>query len=371
MKKIFTTVIASIISLSIFFTSSANAFSINSSSRSENFIVSRDSRRVNETDEKDIPNFSVLEEENVNESPEEKAVREEEEAANIATEQEEASVESITPELEVSTEAKNLTVRRVGSERERNAPTIRRVIRLSPNINTELNFEELINLQNYDYLERAFEIAQLFQQSLDTNTLEFNLDKAMNSVRSRADLKLENVLNKNITKKSAQPAVVADELIKYLQSVGVNISSDKKTQYTNIIASAFSNLKNKKESAWIFWNKATSKSCSYNYNILFAIQDESTGNKLVVVPVALKITVNVVKEKILFIKIREKHSYNVNIKALRVSDNKQSVVVTRPIRTLPDRPSRTAGTTVTTRNSPIRESNGRRTSNTGASRTRQ
>ena len=55
-----------------------------------------------------------------------------------------------------------------------------------------------------------------------------------------------------------------------------------------------------------------------NYNIFFAIQNEETGSVILALPMSLTITVDIEKESVLWITVKDDESYKVNVQAMQV-----------------------------------------------------
>lgn len=180
-----------------------------------------------------------------------------------------------------------------------------------------INYQEILEVDP-EYQFAALELAQLFQDAINPDTLYFDFNKAIGLVKQDKNLAITGTLNQTISKNSAEVSVVIDELAKLLTNLGIKLTPERMGSYSQTISQAFTNLQEKKDSAFIFWNKTTAKSTTYTYNIFFAIQNSKTGRLMAGLPVGLTITVDVEKQKVLFITVKDKHSYNVNVKAIQV-----------------------------------------------------
>lgn len=196
---------------------------------------------------------------------------------------------------------------------------INKVVLLSvnPDQNKVVNYQEILDVDpQYQFM--ALELAQLFQDAINPDTLYFDFNKAIGLVKQDKSLAITGTLNQTISKNSAQVSVVIDELARLLANLGVKLTPERLGSYAETITQAFTNLEERKDNAFIFWNKTTAHSTTYTYNIFFAIQNSKTGRLMAGLPVGLTITVDVEKKKVLGITTKDKHSYNVNVKAIQV-----------------------------------------------------
>ncbi len=128
-----------------------------------------------------------------------------------------------------------------------------------------------------------------------------------------------STINQEIQQSNNQVSVMLDKLVNLLKQVtGVVLPEVQTQQFASTIKEAFSNLNTQKDEAWIFWQKKEGHKTTYQYNILFAIQNQNTGSVIIALPISLTITVNLEKEKVLFITLEDKHDYEVKVQAIEV-----------------------------------------------------
>lgn len=162
---------------------------------------------------------------------------------------------------------------------------------------SSLVFDEFNNIDR-DYWYRASDICNLYGNSLDNNTFELNLEKAIQATNEKSNLIIAGILNVEPNKRLEKIEDVINEIIYYLGTIGINLSQTKKQGYIDHFNNNF--IKEKEKHIIL-------------HQTIFAIQYEDTGNKLVAAPLQFEIKVNSGK----------KRSYNLKIKALKVIDNGQ------------------------------------------------
>lgn len=175
-----------------------------------------------------------------------------------------------------------------------------------------LHFKTLFNVEA-KYIPQALAISRVFQNAL-TSTLSFDTPKAID-VANAAGLTIDNVINFHVASDSPEKtiAIVSDHID---DVIGGSVSDSFKNKILDSIKTGFLNLNRNSESAWIFWSKESSNSTSYNYNLLFAIQQ---NQRLIAIPLGMLVNVDVSEEKVLFITISSHACYAVNLDGLKVS----------------------------------------------------
>ncbi|MCM1251969.1 MAG: hypothetical protein NC321_04045 [Clostridium sp.] len=187
-----------------------------------------------------------------------------------------------------------------------------------------INFNQIYSLPA-EYIPQAISMSQVFQKAIistkmdGTECLKFDFNKAKDIINQHSEMAIVGLINQTVSQNSAQVSVMVDKVIELLKNVlTVTLTDQQKESYEKAISSAFQGLKEQSESAWIFWQHSESHKTTYQYNIFFAIKNEQTGNVMLGLPVSLTITVDLEKEKVLGITVKDKHNYSVNVQAIQV-----------------------------------------------------
>ncbi len=204
-------------------------------------------------------------------------------------------------------------------------------IMLMPNSNKEdINFKQIFSIDS-KYVGQACEMSRVFQDAVVSTKIEgkdclkFDFDKALQLVKSHKEMALVGIINQTISQSSSQASVMVNKVMELMKSVlSVTLTASQKKSYEECIEQAFSNLAVQEDSAFIFWQRTEAHKTTYQYNILFAIQNEETGGVILALPIALTITVEVDKEHVLGITIKDKENYSVNIQAIQVVEPLQA-----------------------------------------------
>lgn len=196
--------------------------------------------------------------------------------------------------------------------------------------NTDTNGEGQINFKQIyalspQYISQAISISRVFQDALVSITidgnecLKFDFSKALDIVRKHDEMAVVGTINQTISQSSAQASVMVDKVMNLLKNVlTITLTENQKKTYEESINSAFTNLRTQSEDAWIFWQHQRSQKTTYQYNIFFAIQNEETGGVMLGLPISLTITVDLDKEQVLGITIKDKQDYSVTVQALQI-----------------------------------------------------
>ena len=109
-------------------------------------------------------------------------------------------------------------------------------------------------------------------------------------------------------------------VVDYMKNIlQVALPAAQTAAITTSISNVFTQLSPQKEEAWIFWKSEEANKTSYQYNIMFAIQNASTGLFLFGLPVGLTIEADIEKQQLLFITLKDKVSYEVRLQAMKVA----------------------------------------------------
>ncbi|NEO52085.1 MAG: delta-endotoxin CytB [Okeania sp. SIO3B5] len=180
------------------------------------------------------------------------------------------------------------------------------------------NFKSIFSVEK-KYLPQALEMSQVFQQAINHKTLEFDFDKALQLVQEHTEMAVVGTINQTIQQSTAQVSAMVDKLKALLKTILMaTLQPQQEAQYSEAITQAFTNLAPQEGNAWIFWKSEEAHKTTYQYNILFAIQNKSTGSVMAALPIGLTIEVNIDKKQVLFITIKDQHEYNVQVKAITV-----------------------------------------------------
>lgn len=182
------------------------------------------------------------------------------------------------------------------------------------------NFDNIISISDPAVLLKALTTAQLFQQALvpaENNSLRFDVNKALELVKSVPGLSVTNYTDISQETKDSKTSVMVDMVLKTIETVlGIALAPDPMKQLQAAIEGAYVGLDEKKEDAWIFWEKRVAQKTTYQYNITFSVEAGDTGLLLLTCPMGLTIEVNKSYERVLFITLQDSESYSSRIQAL-------------------------------------------------------
>ncbi|CAJ1909100.1 TPA: cytolytic delta-endotoxin (insecticidal protein) [Aeromonas salmonicida] len=187
----------------------------------------------------------------------------------------------------------------------------------------QINFNEIFSITDPNIAPQAFAMAQVFQQALvptdDKKSLRFDVQTAINLIKKHPEMAVINFTDQVVEQSNSAVQLMVDKVLEILSKVlGVVLGAAPKQKLTESIASAFTGLDEQKNDAWIFWEHTTAHKTTYQYNILFGVQSKETGLFLYGLPMGMEITVDIEKEKVLFITLKDKESYRVHLQSLSV-----------------------------------------------------
>ncbi len=122
-----------------------------------------------------------------------------------------------------------------------------------------------------------------------------------------------------IQETQANVGYMTQAVVHALKENGIMITENLENTYKNAIKNAFTNLAPQKSGSWIFWQKDEVHKTTYQYNMLFAIQNESTGLFLKALSLGLTITVDIDRKAVLGITTEDKNDYEVIIDFLELA----------------------------------------------------
>ncbi|SFX64913.1 toxin [Thermoactinomyces sp. DSM 45891] len=175
-----------------------------------------------------------------------------------------------------------------------------------------------------EYIDQCLQMASLFDSAIDPNTFHFDLQKAIAIANDPDnDLTLLGQLDTQVYEtKYLEIATMADQIMNQLSDF-LNApfpEGDLKNQLTAAMQNTFANLNTQEDSAWIFWSDEQASNTTYLYNILFAVEVHTvSGPAVYVCPMGFEISVDIEKEKVLFITIHDSHTYSVRLQAVNAA----------------------------------------------------
>lgn len=187
----------------------------------------------------------------------------------------------------------------------------------------QVNFNEIFSITDPNIAPQAFAMAQVFQNALvptdDKKSLRFDVTKAIGLIKQHPEMAVINFTDQVVEQSNSAVTVMVDKVLDILNKVlGVVLGAAPKAKLVEAISSAFTNLNEQKDSAWIFWEKSEAHKTTYQYNILFGVQSKETGLFLYGLPMGMEIVVDIEKERVLFITLKDKESYRVHLQSLSV-----------------------------------------------------
>lgn len=149
------------------------------------------------------------------------------------------------------------------------------------------------------YIPEALRITKLFENAIDSD-LKFNLSQA-EQIAQTAKLIIDKVIDSNIIRHNGSSADLFNDFQTKLENqYGISLSAKQIQSAQNFFRAAFTDLPQENENAWIFWSKDSSNKTSYYYRTIYATTKNDQGQTyLIVSPVALKVSVSIVTERIL------------------------------------------------------------------------
>jgi len=182
------------------------------------------------------------------------------------------------------------------------------------------NFDNILSITDPTVLVTALKTAALFQQALvpaENHSLRFDVQKAISLVQQNPELSVTNYTD--ITRETANSAVsvMTDMVLATIKTVlGIVLAPNPAKQLQAAIEGAYVGLDERKDNAWIFWERRQAHKTTYQYNIPFSVEAGPTGLVLLTCPMGLTIEVNQDYERVLFITLRNSESYACRIQAL-------------------------------------------------------
>lgn len=182
------------------------------------------------------------------------------------------------------------------------------------------NFDNIVSITDPSVLVTAIKTANLFQNALvpaENDSLRFDVQKGLKLAKSDPNLSVTNFTDIFHETSDSRTSVMTDMVIKTINTVlGIALAPEPTKQLQAAIEGSYVGLDEKKDDAWIFWEKKQAHKTTYQYNITFSVEAGDTGLLLLTCPMGLTIEVNKEYERVLFITLKDKESYQSRIQAL-------------------------------------------------------
>jgi hypothetical protein len=188
----------------------------------------------------------------------------------------------------------------------------------------QLKFKEIFAITDQRAATKALTMAQFFHGALveapdNPGTLEFDVVRAKSLVDANSSYALVEFRDEKLTQQTAEVSAMVNMVVEYMHNIlQVALTAAQTAAITTSITNVFTQLSPQKEDAWIFWKSEEAHKSSYQYNIMFALQNASTGLFIFGLPVGLTIEANINKQELLFITLKDKVSYEVRLQAMKV-----------------------------------------------------
>jgi hypothetical protein len=204
------------------------------------------------------------------------------------------------------------------------------VIYLNATAEQPEQYQEIMAIDDIDYVMQALSISALLNGAIDIETGRFDSARGREIIRDynqmlpaedkKYQFALMNTYQSTVMQENSLVSGMIDKILDVLKNaIGVALGQSSVDQVTAAVTDAFTNLKSQDGDAWIFWEKKEAHKTVYSYAILFAIQDATTGKVMLAFPMSLEIEVNVEYERVLWITVTDKHSYSVKIDAMKIA----------------------------------------------------
>lgn len=182
------------------------------------------------------------------------------------------------------------------------------------------NFDNIVSITDPNVLVTALKTANLFQGALvpaGNDSLRFDVQKGLELAKSEPNLSVTNFTDIFHETSNSKASVMTEMVLKTINTVlGIALAPEPTKQLQAAIEGSYVGLDEKKDDAWIFWEKKESHKTTYQYNITFSVEAGDTGLLLLTCPMGLTIEVNKEYERVLFITLKDTESYQSRIQAL-------------------------------------------------------
>lgn len=180
-------------------------------------------------------------------------------------------------------------------------------------------FEEVFAVKDLSVFPKGLEIIANLKPAIDLKTYEFNLVKAVEIVKSDSTLAIIQIQNKTILQKNIEVERMVKIVLGELDNfIGVALPDVTQEQLQKIVTKIFIDLQSQKHEEWFHITSPKVHTTTYQYNVTFIVQNQETGWIFYVIPVGLTITVYVDMQHLFSIKLKDKVTYNIQFKALKI-----------------------------------------------------
>jgi V8-like Glu-specific endopeptidase len=187
-------------------------------------------------------------------------------------------------------------------------------------------FEEIFAVEDLNTAKQAFEITQVFHDAVDSNG-HFSLPKATQIAKQHPNMAVVRSMYETLSQNDNRVEDMVNQVIFRLNDfLDIAVPQKQQEQLNAAISYAFTSLNTQTKDGWIFYRQESGHSTTYQYNILFAVQNPSTGGFVYAVAMGMTIKVDREYERVLFITLKDQVSYSVQIEALKVMEPLESYV---------------------------------------------
>jgi hypothetical protein len=180
-------------------------------------------------------------------------------------------------------------------------------------------FEEIFAVEDSAVLPKGIKIIAQLKPAIAPKTYEFHLDKAVEIVKSDSTLVMLQSQDKTISRENVEVEQMVKIVLGELDNlIGVALPKVTQEQYRKIVTKIFIHLKSPENEEWFHITSPKVHSTTYQYNITFIIQNEETGWLFYVIPMGLTIKVDLEMQKLFSVKLKDKVTYNIHVKALKI-----------------------------------------------------
>lgn len=207
----------------------------------------------------------------------------------------------------------------------------RRLLLLPMSADNPALFEEIFAITDLQAARQGFEMARVFQGAVENNG-HFSLSRAIQVAQQQPQMQIVTPLDQTLSQNHDRVSEMINRVVGVMSNF-LDMAIPPK-QYEQLVASityAFVNLNGQRTDGWIFYEKESKWSTTYQYNIMYAVQNPSTGAFVYGIPMGMTIKVNREYERVLFITIKDEVSYTVRIEALKVLEPLRSAVQARAL----------------------------------------
>lgn len=178
-------------------------------------------------------------------------------------------------------------------------------------------FEEIFAVEDPAVLSRALEIIAAIQPAVDAEHV-FELSRAVEIVKADPQLVLLQLRDSSATydhmRVERMVELVAGEINNLLAVALPDVTQEQlRATVTNI----FTNLEPQQAEGWLHLEPRGS-STSYQYNVVYVVQNQETGWLFYVAPLGLTITVDVDQQQLFSLALHDTVNYRIRLQAMTI-----------------------------------------------------